>query len=496
MVLAGLPATVGAEPAPPPPTDATLQSAIYLLRSAYRPASKGGLLVSLAIQQIGDAQFVPLYEEMARSDNPAIVVQGHLGLVRAYPRHEVNVDQFLAISNPAVQVEILTEAIEEELLTNDQARELMGRTELQLPVKLVLAANLIEDGGQVDPGVIEQGLASDNVALKGLAALVMLQMGNDEALGRLEELSQLAVPQRDLVQIMLLKVALRHEFGRAGAWALRLIAQGEMDEKVVYLALRAALRFGQPAQPAIDAWTHLYRKTTDAADRMRLALVALQVSPWADPVLYVPMLTDDQALIQKIGRAGQAVASKSPAVEPLVQLIEEDYLPTDQWVIAYARDHATPQEAEEILTHTITSMSPQRLNSTAAVDLLASAAEVLHNRCPEAAGGVLGPLLTSPQSSAWIARGILYGLLRCPPEQRPHRVLPSAEPLADPDANRLALLLLAKSDAPLTGQQTEELGLIVRGGGALPDALRLQAAWAYLRRTDQLPQAVGLAVAR
>jgi hypothetical protein len=59
----------------------------------------------------------------------------------------------------------------------------------------------------------------------------------------------------------------------------------------------------------------------------------------------------------------------------------------------------------------------------------------------------------------------------------------------------LALLAIARTDAPLSRDELELLGIAASGGGRLDPALQVQAAWIFLRRSGRIDQALAGAFA-
>jgi hypothetical protein len=59
----------------------------------------------------------------------------------------------------------------------------------------------------------------------------------------------------------------------------------------------------------------------------------------------------------------------------------------------------------------------------------------------------------------------------------------------------LALLAIARTDASLSRDELELLGIAASGGGRLDPALQVQAAWIFLRRSGRIDQALAGAFA-
>jgi hypothetical protein len=58
-------------------------------------------------------------------------------------------------------------------------------------------------------------------------------------------------------------------------------------------------------------------------------------------------------------------------------------------------------------------------------------------------------------------------------------------------ADSLALLLIAKHSPTLSADDLKQLGIIASGGGQVSDVLQVQAAWFYIKHTDNIQTALG-----
>jgi hypothetical protein len=57
-------------------------------------------------------------------------------------------------------------------------------------------------------------------------------------------------------------------------------------------------------------------------------------------------------------------------------------------------------------------------------------------------------------------------------------------------------LLDAKHSPALSDDELKQLGLVVSGGGRVSDVLQIQAAWLYLKHTNQVQAALGTIFAK
>src|SRR5690606_25933111 len=183
---------------------------------------------------------------------------------------------------------------------------------LDLSVKVLLAARLVEIGQLDDTAILDQALGSKVLGRRSLAALLLHQLGDAAGTRSLQALDASNDPLRDMIRATLLTTVMRHELDRCADWAHAVALQRRVDEPLGALAMRAALRFADPETMAL--WRQRFSTGEDAADRMRLAMLALQSSPHlaTGEAMFRDLIATDDALLSEIGRAGWAIASEDP----------------------------------------------------------------------------------------------------------------------------------------------------------------------------------------
>jgi hypothetical protein len=248
------------------------------------------------------------------------------------------------------------------------------------------------------------------------------------------------------------------------------------------------MRLGDARASAL--WRQRYESTTDPADRIRLALLALRLAPWVEPALFDLPSASDDPLVAAMGRAGGAIAAGDPRrAEHIVPLLLLHHPPVNEWALDYARETATPQDAQIILLGMIRAydQGPQKTR-VQRLDHVIDASLLLFEEHPEVAAQLLVPLLQSDQTSELLKQGVLLGLVRSQADAT--AVVQALPELTDIDTQSLALLLKARTNLPLSPPEMRDLELLVRGGGKLQDTLRMQAGWVYLTRTGQADAAL------
>lgn len=469
--------------------DPVAQSAVHVLRGCLmiRPDGEHHRTLT-ALRNLKDPDLIPLFDELARSKSPIHQVHGLLGLAQCDPQRGLDLARVAAIADPATQAQVISGALDDELLTPDQAKQIVAWPGMDVAVKVIVAAGLIQGGQFSDLSLLREAAKSDNLARKSLANLLRLQLGDSQALQELEALNRSDDPQRDEVRLMLLETALRYELGRGASWAGTICRDPSTHQGVYLLALRLAMRHGHPE--GVPTWQRQFASSTDPAQRTRLAMLALGQAPWLDPGFFATLARDQDPLIQQIGKTGSAIASRRQIAESVISLIELHHPLTNRWALKYAQEHAGPDDALAILLGLILSFEDYDTRSrTEAIQVVVAATRALCNRDAQTTAALLQPVLADPKTNPMLAQGIFLGLLGCPAEKsRP--VVAGLTGFNHTGPNNLFILLLATQGQTLSPQQGDDLKLLVRGGGELPKTLRLKAAWAYLKRTEQTQPAL------
>ena len=473
--------------------DEAARSAAMMLRASttIRRDDPSSFMVP-ALRELRDPALTPLLNQLAQSPNPVLKVHGLLGLAECDPNHKLDLVRIATIEDPAIQAEMVSAAIDSKLLTIDQSKQLVTWPDLDLAIKVIVAAKLVQEHQLTDTGFLQQALESDNLARRGMASLLLLQLGHDDQRQFLDELNHSANPQRDQVRRMLMKTAIRYEFNQAASWAYNICIDPKTDPKLGLIALHTALRFGW--RGAAETWRDRFTSTQDPAQRIRFAFMALELAPWVKSNFFTPLTTDNETLIQRIGQAGAAIASGQQIDLAIVSMIEMRHPVANRWALRYAQDHASDTDARMILLGLIMSFedySPKAQGKT--IHQVISATRILSERDADATASLLRPILASSKTDALLVQGILLGLIRSSGDQ-PSRAIAGLGPFTHPKTNTLAIVLLAKDGQPLSQSQLNEIKLLVRGGSDLPKDLRLQVAWAYLKRTNQVQLALAKAL--
>ncbi len=474
--------------------DAVMDEAVYLLHKSTVVDRRGTHNLMLkAVRHLQDPSTRPLFEYLSRSEHPGLKIHGILGLAELSPDKQVDLALIAQIEDPAVQSTVISATMDDELLSHEQAAQLLAWDGLADEVKILVAVRLIEAGEFDDTAWLSGAITSAKKLGGGaLAALLLLQLDDPKGLAHLKQVVDPSDdPQRDAVRAMLLQTALRHGFEKSSGWALQIAKEPDVDSALGLLALRTAMRFGEPG--AVELWQSQYEQAEGSpADRVRLALTALHLSPWLGPEVFGTLQLSDDPMLQAIGKAGAYIATGSAeSGDAIAELLEVGHPMVNTWALGYARKHASKIDAQIILLGLILAYehSPPR-GKARRLDEAIEASQTLYEQSPDVAVKLLRPILTETDRDKLLNQAILLGLVRSRADNAVDVVEGIEDQMNSADARGLAILLIARSDRPMDAAQMDELALLARGGGRLEDSLRVQAAWTYLTRTGHAEEAL------
>jgi len=483
--------TMGQRPAAAQEYDPAGKSAVYLLQSTMR-MHRDGMHHRLlrALRHLEDPALKPLFEALAFEPHRDLQVHGELGLAEASPNHSFELARLAEISDPAVLTMIVSHGLTGEMLTIDQAVEMMGWPDLDPGVRLVLSGYVLQakpERFNQEPFLRDILASPENPGREALAALFLAQLGDRDARARLDALLASDSPRRDEMCASLLRTALRCEFTKVKDWVLQVAKTESLPEGLRRLALRTALQFG--ATGAQGVWKQWYTEAGEVAAELRMALMALQESPYVDPSLFQPMLQSERDMVRQMGKTGQAVASGENVPEAVVALIEHGHQLANQWALVYANEHGEAINAQTILLGLILAADEDDPAKRARLlDVAMEATQVLVDKDVDSAMTILQPLMRDDQYDEVFRRAILMGLIRSK-SKGVEKVVEGVK-LTDRTNKALAAVLRAREGRTLDDEQMETLRLAVRGSSGVPMALRVQAAWVYLKLTGQADRAL------
>ncbi len=492
--------------------DPGYKSAVFLLRQTIEPYNDGRHNVLLrGLRQLGDSDLKPLYNALSNSKYPPQRVHGLLGLAEVSPTRQLDLAALAEIKDELETVEVLSAAMDDELIDPAGMAAVMKWETLQLPVKQAVALRLLSKGVAVDATPFRTSVeieldASTEIGKLmqyALGALVLAEAGDPAGTAALQKFAALRGSSADVVMAQLLDGALGRQIKSAGPIGLMVARDESREATLRMLGIQAALRL--KAKDAGATWTEMFSKETQAARRIRLALIALDAAGQVEPSLYNAAINDSDELIRLIGQAGNAIANQSKDLLPaFTPLLESGQPLVASWLVVYCRREKPAQSAELLEAVIRAHASGEERNRGRMAEAAIAATQAICELSPDEAVKRLPALLDvsakpvdEAQRVSMLQRRqiILLGIARA------HKVnlgvlaaTIGADDLNDLTTEALRLLIRARYGATLTAKEWTRLSDMVQGVGQVDLGLRVQLAWLYAEHLGKGQQAIGEAL--
>lgn len=489
--------TLLALPARAQSDDESLQAAVFLLKSAATPTPNGqNTLMLRALRHTGDPELTPFFSEIYQSSSPALRIHGLLGLAECSAERKLDLERLASMEKDsgAIQAELVSAALDAELLSDEQAKQIIAWPGMDIAIKVLASAPLVQKKKLASADHLKEAAKAENPARRGMALMMLLQLGDAGSLKAMQELTKADDPKRDAVRQLLLETMLRYDFDASAPWAMQVALDPAAPQRLSLLALRAAMRFGAPG--SAEEWRKRFDSNADPASQTRLALLALNLAPYIPASTFEPLAKSEDSLVKQIGLAGAAVAAQKEVGPAVVALVKAYHPFTCDWALAYARKRANDEEAAAIFTAIVqTANEGADRNRASRLDHAVLATEFFFDRDPKRALPSLRAVLADAKTRNELRASVLVGLIAAK-NAGAEEVLAGVENFSDQTTRYVALVLQAKPGKALSPEQMKDLSLVVRGGGQLPQTLRIQAAWSYLKLTKQTREALTAAMGR
>lgn len=483
-----------AQPAVAQRIDPAQAAATTLIKQAILASPDGRHHALLrGLRSTRDAELRPLYAWLAKQPDSNLRVHGILGLAETSPQGVVDLAQLAEIDEARMRVEIIGAALDDRLLGPTQMSQLLGWNDLNQGARQAIAIRLMAEGGSVDAALFEPAIRGDAVDAgpgqlleRAIAGLGLTQLGDRRGPGVLEGLKDLQpASQRDAVRSQVVALVLRHQFAAAGPWVFSIAQDESIDSRLRDVALRAALRLGMDGSEVL--WQARYRSAQGLADRLRLALIGAEASPYVRPGMYSGLPDSGLIQIDRLLAAARAVAGKQSDVNQAVaSLVELGYPQANRWVVVHAREHAGSDTMAMLLNVVTGYAQGADADRDKLAPLAVEAVATMVEQDPERAFAALQPLLR-PGADPTQLRIVLTGLLDTDAHDVGQWVARIQKP-DDPAANDLLLLLQLRQGVEPTVAGWARIGQLIATVGRVSPANRVQLAWYYLKHTGDAPQ--------
>lgn len=458
------------------------ESAVWLLKKTtliHRDGKHNFLL--RALRQLRDPQLKPLFSDLTQRPTPVLQIHGILGLGEIDSPPNIDLAHVANITDTTTQIQLLSTALSNKLLSDQQAQELLAWPSLEVGVKIIIATHLIQNDALLDTAILDQAMASTTPAIAATAALLSLQLGDTAALQILNDTHKLPLAERTPLYAALLKTAIRYDLHAIGPWALNLADNPDTDPDTATLALQTALDGDAPH--ATDTWIKFYNATQSVAQQTRLALLALELHPNVDPLAFQLMRQSETQVIRQVGHAGQLLNAHQDATQAILDLLLLNNVLASQWVSLYANDHPIDQTRRLLVGIILAAQgepNPPRFRDQRLINTVLAAKSIVEKE-PDPKP-IIQNLLA--QAQPLTQEAVIMGLIRADRPQ-PQTLLEGFTDFKSSQGASMATILRTRYSSTATLDDIKTLSLIVRGGSGLEDTLRVQASWIYLKLTNQ-----------
>lgn len=487
--------------------DTGVEAAVNLLKDATSPqrgGSHSNLL--LGLRQLEDPALLPLFQGLRGSPYLSMRIHGQLGSAALSPQRRIDLSALAEIEDQRELVQVLSAAIDDELIDNNGMATLLTWDGLDLPLHQAIALRLMAAGGKVDTKPFHESLAVDlndelsasKLLQYALAGLLLAEAGDEAGQAALGRLDDLRGDNADAVIGQALDASMRQGFTAAGKLGLSIANDDKRNEPLRLLAIQSAMRLKAPG--ATEAWQAMFRSEENSVTRIRLAMIALDAAEQVEPAFF-DTLADQGSMIAGIAKAGRAIAERQDDLGSAFNTPAFMGQPISvQWVASYCR-RVEPEQGPDLLELVIQDHG-RGLDHHRGRMIQASidATAVLCELYPEAAEKRLIKLLTDNSADdnkqkLKQRQIILMGIANA----RSGKLKPLAQAI-DPDQHNdftteaLRLFIRSRHGASLTASEWRRASDIVQGVGQLGHTMRLQLGWAYLKHMGKTEQAIAEAL--
>ncbi len=212
----------------------------------------------------------------------------------------------------------------------------------------------------------------------------------------------------------------------------------------------------------------------------------MMIAKNAEPADFAIIESDSFELLATIGHVGAAVAAGSSAVEQCHQLLKFDHPVSALWILEHARTLQTenPADAADLLEAQIRSSMQKNRSMEDRLELAVLASAMLTKLDHPRLRTILDETLT--KQNRLTQEAILAGAWQSHDPQAA-QLIQNIEEWSSTRAGSMALLIKANYTpvGELSSDDLQRLTFIFGGVGHVSPGYQVQAAWLYLRHTQQ-----------
>lgn len=499
LLLGGAaPAQNSATPAAPPAAGqgaarATPEQVLRQVLSAKDPAAKVKLIK--ALRALRDPALAPMFGQMTATGNQQMRAEAILGLAEL-PADQGGGLDLLPVRklDPIVQAYVLSEAIEQNLVKNEQLEDLARWPDLQPGLMVSIAGRLVAEKRRVDPARLKQ-IATDpsiDPIVATASSILLAQLGNKDAVAAAKGDKILASKAKGVSDIArhILKVIRERKLGAGVAFAQRCMELHPDDKLLRFEAVSTILVVEPSGERAAALLQQEWKAAKDVAERTRLALATAGAALERDAGLPGSALQllkkDSDPVIAALGAAAEATISKTGSASAFAALVASRSGPALGWALR-ACEKLPADEARATRLAMVTAaltgdekvielMASEAAHGLALTDpgaLEAPLKAAIEKRDDPTAGRLLAAALRSNNAAATKLATVGRSFMD---RQSTAPVWPS------PGVEAIATMLTYRhATGKLSPAAVEQLMQIATGSGGLPESSRVQAAWIALK---------------
>lgn len=453
------------------------------LRNTISPQADGSHLRRLlALRQLRDPSLESLWHRLVTYPQWQVQVNAVLGLAELADPPAI--DPWLVKQvEPLAQEQIVLSGLDMDLVQPDAFDALLQIQQLPEFARVVIYAERLETSPPEDRAALATLAESSDSRVAALASCLLAALGTTEAFDRyVAAFDTLPRQVRQVREAWLLDVIRQYRITSLAEWVRGMTAND--DPEFASLALHALMAVDQPRAMAI--WTQRAESSTSMIDAVRSALVLMRNSDVLEPSVF-DGIEPRSELLRKMQAAGRCVASGTPSIDPLIDLLDARHRPSTEWLLDL-HETLPPDKHQALCLHMLNAIITDDQDSPDLVVNAVHAASLLAESQP----ALLCEVLAGVEDDSVAQQSILLGIL----DSRGPILLECTAKLrriGSGRADSLALLVIAKNSERLSKNDLRSLGLVAAGGGLVSDVLQVQAAWLYLKHSQQVDRALARA---
>lgn len=440
----------------------------------------------VSLRALRDPAMKPVFEALLKAEEPALRLDGLLGLAELAGETGVDAEVIRSVGDPALRTVAIQQCLGLSLLKPAAIRAMLAWSDLPAYDRVLLVAELQRLHEAWDVSLLQDAPASAMAETKSLAALLKLERGDDSTWREvLEKLPNVADDDRADLLRRIADAALHYELKASAKPLLDVTAGSKGADRLAALAAAVNL------QPAVGRTAMLEQLNADRSptNAITCGLVMLASNESFEPGDFDALkgIGTTADLLADAGRALRVQgADRGPA---LLALVGSGNRPAAEWAIQQLAKLPPESRRDPLLkvidrvgTMDSPSMHDRLLAVLAAQKLFASDADELARRATVQGGRVEIPeAITTAMCDLGTPEAATFArMVRGKLSQQ---------------GESMALVAIARANGTLNAGELRELGRIGGGGGRVDEPVQMQAAWLYLKLanklTDAMPRLVG-----